>query len=101
MGGTRLSGPVGAMVAIVIGAGLFLGLWAPWGAAAEEASSKSSRRSRASATKEAGGETSDTAHLEAKLDEILATQQTILSKFDAIMEELRIIKVRATLRGGS
>lgn len=36
-----------------------------------------------------------------KLDDIASTQQTILQKFDAIMEELRIIKVRATLsRGG-
>jgi len=32
---------------------------------------------------------------------ILANQQTILQKFDAVMEELRIIKVRASLRGGS
>ena len=102
MVGKRLSRTVGAVVAIAIGAGLFLGVWALWCAAAEEASSRSSRPpSRASATKQAGGETSDTAHLEAKLDEILATQQAILSKFDAIMEELRIIKVRSTLRSGS
>ncbi len=29
-------------------------------------------------------------------EEILRTQQTILQKFDAVMEELRIIKVRAS-----
>lgn len=29
---------------------------------------------------------------------ILANQQTILTKFDEVMEELRIIKVRATLK---
>lgn len=31
---------------------------------------------------------------------ILANQQTIFQKFDAVMEELRIVKVRATLHGG-
>lgn len=35
--------------------------------------------------------------LDKKLNEILAAQQTILQKLDAVMEELRIIKVRATL----
>ncbi|MBI4341111.1 MAG: hypothetical protein HY598_02375 [Candidatus Omnitrophica bacterium] len=34
-------------------------------------------------------------------EQILANQAAILQKFDAVMEELRIIKVRATLRGGS
>ncbi len=36
------------------------------------------------------------AQILSRLDEILANQRTILEKFDAIMEELRIIKVRAT-----
>jgi len=54
-----------------------------------------------------GGKTVETAELKAlerKLDKlakeqqtILETQQTILARFDAVMEELRIIKVRATL----
>lgn len=35
----------------------------------------------------------------AKQEEILANQAVMLQKFDAVMEELRIIKVRATLRG--
>ena len=39
--------------------------------------------------------------IEKKLDEILANQAAILQRFDQVMEELRIIKVRATLRGGS
>ncbi|MBI4322672.1 MAG: hypothetical protein HY596_00170 [Candidatus Omnitrophica bacterium] len=39
---------------------------------------------------------SDSRALEKKLDEVLATQQTILRKLDEMMEELRIIKVRAT-----
>lgn len=41
------------------------------------------------------------AELEKKLDQILANQALILQKFDAVMEELRIIKVRATIRSGS
>jgi hypothetical protein len=36
-----------------------------------------------------------------KQEEILANQATLLQKFDVVMEELRIIKVRATIRGGS
>ena len=39
---------------------------------------------------------SDSRALEKKLDEVLATQQTILKKLDEVMEELRIVKVRAT-----
>ena len=39
---------------------------------------------------------SDPRVLEKKLEEVLATQQTILQKLDELMEELRIIKVRAT-----
>ena len=38
------------------------------------------------------------AQLMNKLNQILANQQTILQKFDAVMEELRIIKVRTTIR---
>lgn len=38
------------------------------------------------------------ANLEQKLDEILAKQETILQKFDAVMEELRIIKVRTSIQ---
>ena len=39
---------------------------------------------------------SDAQVLEKQLEQILATQQTILQKLDDVMEELRIIKVRAT-----
>ena len=34
--------------------------------------------------------------LEKKVDQVLANQQLILQKLDAMMEELRVIKVRAT-----
>jgi hypothetical protein len=37
----------------------------------------------------------------AKQNQILANQQTLFQRLDAMMEELRIIKVRATIRGGS
>ena len=39
------------------------------------------------------------AKIERSLDEVLASQQQVLQKFDAITEELGIIKVRATSRG--
>lgn len=38
----------------------------------------------------------DTTLIEKKLAQIVETQQTILKKLDAMTEELRIIKVRAT-----
>lgn len=34
--------------------------------------------------------------LEKKVDEVLANQQLILKRLDDVMEELRIVKVRAT-----
>ena len=53
------------------------------------------RRSRAPS---AGAAVSGTefARLEKRLDEIAATQTQILQKFDMVMEELRIIKIRTT-----
>ena len=36
--------------------------------------------------------------LSAKLDQVLANQQKILARFDEIMQELAIVKVRATPR---
>ena len=50
----------------------------------------------AGADRVAGSAGMSTAAIEKKLDQILANQQTILLRFDAVMEELRIIKVRAT-----
>ncbi len=38
----------------------------------------------------------ETAGLEKKLDEILANQQAMSQQLDAILEELKVIKVRAT-----
>ena len=38
------------------------------------------------------------AEADAKLDQVLKNQQEILTKLDQITEELRIVKVRATLQ---
>ncbi|MBI3011836.1 MAG: hypothetical protein HYY58_05055 [Candidatus Omnitrophica bacterium] len=52
-------------------------------------------------TSTGGGAKDKDAQLMKKLDQILANQQTILQKFDEVMEELRIIKVRTTIRTSS
>ena len=56
-------------------------------------SADTSRSSRA-ASSDSGRE----ARIEAKLDQILANQEQILAKLDAVMEELKIVKIRATVR---
>lgn len=53
------------------------------------------RRSRAPSA-DAAVSGAEFARLEKRLDEIAATQAQILQKFDMVMEELRIIKIRAT-----
>lgn len=42
--------------------------------------------------------TADRKLLEGKLDEILDHQQQILKRLDQVMEELRVVKIRATMR---
>ena len=88
-------------VAMVVGIGLGVSCWFSALSWAKQTTVKARSSTTSSATKPStpSQEASD-AKLEKKLDEILANQQTILQKFDAVMEELRIIKVRATLRGG-
>jgi len=63
------------------------------GVAAQEAAA---RRNRATPAKTAVSG-AEFARLEKRLDEIAATQAQILQKFDMVMEELRIIKIRATI----
>ncbi len=41
---------------------------------------------------------SSEATVEQKLDQILAKQDQILARFDEVMEELQIIKIRATMQ---
>lgn len=36
--------------------------------------------------------------LEEQLDQVLANQQQLFTRFDQVMEELRIIKIRATIK---
>lgn len=84
--------PVG--LALLLG----IGLWIQMGTAAE-GQSQSTRRS--SATSAEGAEAKaevDTKKLEAKLDRILDNQERMFQRFDEVMEELKIVKIRATLR---
>jgi hypothetical protein len=99
MGQGRQHQVAAAGLMLAVGAGILLGTAAVWSANAED-SSKSSRSSRAGTSKRGEGDL-DASRIESKLDEILSGQEAILNKFDVVMEELRIIKVRATLRGGS
>ncbi len=56
--------------------------------------SRSADAARSTRTSETGRE----ARIEAKLDQILANQDQMLAKLDEIMEELKIVKIRATVR---
>ena len=71
----------------------------------DRASRSASSVSVKAPTNSSASATADQAKLQRKLDEILTTQQEILKKLDeqhaAVMEELRIVKVRATIRSGS
>ena len=96
-----------------IGGGLLLlaimgiAVWPATVSAEDEASDRSTRSSTTTAgpatrsAKPAATASSNNpnAKLEAKLDQILANQEQIFRRFDEVMEELRIVKVRATLRG--
>lgn len=62
--------------------------------ATRAATSRSADASRSTRTSDTGRE----AQIEAKLDQILANQDQILAKLDQVMEELKIVKVRATVR---
>jgi hypothetical protein len=46
----------------------------------------------------AGGSGSGPSGVEEKLDAILANQDLILKRFDAVLEELRVIKIRASMQ---
>ena len=89
---------------IVLIIGVSVSLWSMAAFSADEASDRASRsRTRSSVTSAEQSSQSDQskekdrdAQIERKLDEILSNQQTILQRFDAVMEELRIIKVRST-----
>lgn len=56
-------------------------------------------------SKHTSAQSSDTAIDEAillqKLEQVLANEQAILKKFDALQDEVRVIRVRAASRGSS
>ncbi len=82
----------------LLGCLMGIGLTALCSVTAFSATKASTKTSSAGSSAEVSH--SDLVQLETKLDQVLANQQTILQKFDAVMEELRIIKVRASIRSG-
>jgi len=90
----------------VLGIGLSLSLLWSYAMAEEDAASSSSRSTRRTAAKTAGGMVES--KIERQLSEILKNQEkilenqaTIFQRFDAVMEELRIVKVRSLIGTGS
>ena len=74
--------------------GAALGLSLSSGSFAEDSPDRASRGDHppsAALSKEASSKAIDE-----KLDQLLATQQSILQRFDAVLEELRIVKIRCT-----
>jgi hypothetical protein len=95
-----------AAIAILAGAALGSAVWLP-AAQGEEAKTSSRAATTKKAVKKSApsdASLSDEAKILRKLDQILENQETLLasqqqidSRFDAVMEELRIVKVRASL----
>jgi hypothetical protein len=56
--------------------------------------SRSANTNRSTRASDTGRE----ARIEAKLDQILANQDQMFAKLDQVMEELKIVKIRATVR---
>ena len=88
------------LLTLVLGCGLSAVLCAVCAVGAQQAKSLSavsaSRVKKPVATKK------DSQHakiIDEKLNQVLANQQAVLQKFEAIKEELHIIKIRATSRG--
>ena len=97
---TRTARKHGAWLLLIgLGIGLSVGLWSAAGSAAEEAAKSSRSVLGGVKPTESSKSKAKEDEIAKKLDEILANQQTILQRFDQVMEELRIIKVRATLHG--
>ena len=84
-----------ATVAILCG----ISVWMSPSRADEESSQSAVRSSRASRSSRTSATNSDgEAKINAKLDQVLDNQQQILNRLNEVMEELKIIKIRATLR---
>ena len=97
---TRTTRKRGVWVLLIVGIGLGIGLSLAVESMAEE-SARATRSVLGGAASGGSSASSKDAGVEKKLAQILANQETILQRFDQVMEELRIIKVRSTLRGGS
>ena len=85
----RITTSIGVLVVIILG----LGLWVKAETQAAESSGRSSRASRSTSSVDGTGEDA----VARKLDQVLANQETIFRRLDEVMEELRIVKIRATL----
>ena len=89
-------------IALTLGCALAAG--AGFGALARAADEEgSSTRTTHRTTKATTAATStapktDSLALERKLDDVLAGQQAILKRLDEVMEELKIVKIRASVR---
>ncbi|MBI4354345.1 MAG: hypothetical protein HY595_03830 [Candidatus Omnitrophica bacterium] len=71
-----------------LGVALGLGLVGGWWALQGFADAQTTRRAKEALV--------DAASIDKKLHTLLENQQLILQKFDAVMEELRIVKIRCT-----
>ena len=87
----RAAWPPPLGLALVLG----LGIWLQAGTPAE-GQLRTSRRSAGGG--EETSEKADSKKLEAKLDQILENQERIFQRLDDVMEELKVVKIRATLR---
>lgn len=91
--------PHGAHVFLAL-AGLLIGfgMGAGWVTFAEEAADRSATSTAAKRSSTSAKSTGRDSQVEHKLDQLLAGQQTILKQFDAVLEELRIVKIRCSLQ---
>ena len=84
----RTTASIGLLVLFIFG----LGLWVK----SETQAAEPGRSSRSSRPPSSGDGTGEDV-VARKLDQVLATQETILQRLDEVMEELRIVKIRATI----
>ena len=81
---------------VAAGVGLLCGLTLLGQAVSAERSSRAAKSKTAAAT--ASSDQADDHAVKQKLDELAAGQDKILKRLDEIMEELKVVKIRATLR---
>ena len=79
---------LGVLVGFGVGAG--------WATFAEEAADRSSTSTLPVRSSSKTSPSSHDAQADRKLDQLLAGQQTMLQRFDAVLEELRVVKIRCS-----